>query len=185
MRGKLGTVNVRDLIEMLNDVADDLPDGLDSTVLVHCVGREDGDFLTDEVEVTAGRQGEGPHHVLLRAHRHDDGEETPDRQVTMAVHEELPRLTAGDPLPRAGLTVTIGDTGDGVRIPYGEGGRPMLPGSPEAVAAGCICDPEKNDHGRGVRTADDGLTLVADVECDIHQRVTVDLAEMPPKADDA
>lgn len=178
---------MRELIELLTEAADDLPDGLDSTVLVHlCVGREEAGVLTDEVGVTTGRGDEGTaaHRVLLQAHQHADGEETPRRQVTMAVHEELPRLTAGDPLPRAGLTVTIGNTGDGVRIPYGEGGRPILPGAPEAVAAGCICDPEKNDHGRGIRTADDGLTLVADVECGIHQRVTVDLAGIPPGNDD-
>jgi hypothetical protein len=146
-------VNVRELIELLNQAADRLPDGLDSRVMVHiCDGWEaEQMILTEAIDVAVGEEGDGPAAdcVLIQGHPHNDDESTTRRPVTMGVDAQLARLTAGDPLPRAGITVALGDTGEGVRVPYGEGGRPILPGSPEAVAAGCVCDPEKNDHGRG------------------------------------
>ncbi len=44
----------------------------------------------------------------------------------------------------------------------------LLPGSQEAVDAGCICPVEANNHGKG-RPAGDGLVTFTQVErCHIH-----------------
>ena len=40
------------------------------------------------------------------------------------------------------------------------------PGSAEAVARGCICDPGKNDEGRGARN--DELQFLVDKRCPLH-----------------
>jgi hypothetical protein len=183
-------VNLRELIELLNKAADGLPDGLESAVLVHlCNGRGEAGVLTKEVGVATGEDDEGvaAHCIIIEGHPHvvddddDDDDDTVQRPTTMGVDAVLERLTSGDPLPRAGVTVAIGDTGEGFRIPYGEGGRPILPGSPEAVAAGCICDPEKNNQGRGARSSDgDHVDMVTNNQCNIHQRVQIDLRDAPP-----
>jgi hypothetical protein len=177
-------VKLRELIELLDKAADELPDGLDSRVLVHlCNGREEAGVLTKEVGVATGDDDEGvaAHCVILEGHPHADDEDTVQRPTGTGVDADLERLTSGDPLPRAGVTVALGDTGEGFRIPYGEGGRPILPGSPKAVAAGCLCDPEKNDHGRGARPTDgDHVDMVPDDRCPIHRRVEIDPEDAAP-----
>lgn len=177
-------MKLRELIELLNQAADELPKGLDSTILVHlCNGSDEAGVLTKEVGVATGEEDEGvaAHCVIIEGHPHADDENTVQRPAVTGVDAELERLTSGDPLPRAGMTVVIGDTGEGFRIPYGEGGRPMLPGSPEAVAAGCICDPEKNNHGRGARASDgDHVDMVTNNQCEIHRRVKVNPEDVPP-----
>jgi hypothetical protein len=177
-------VNVRELIDLLDQAALELPDGLESTVLVHlCHGREEAGILTEQVGVATGGEDKGAaaNCLIVEGHPHADDDSVERRPVAIGVDAELARLTSGDPLPRAGITVAIGDTGEGFRIPYGEGGRPILPGSPEAVAAGCICDPEKNDHGRGARSSHgDHVDMVTDSRCEIHRRVQVDPEDIPP-----
>ncbi|MDT7740945.1 MAG: hypothetical protein QOE59_23 [Actinomycetota bacterium] len=177
-------MNVRELIDQLNQAALELPGGLESTVLVHlCKGREEAGVLTKQVGVATGEEGQEAtaNCLIVEGHPHADDENVEQRPVAMSVDAELARLTSGDPLPRAGITVAIGDTGEGFRIPYGEGGRPILPGSPEAVAAGCICDPDKNDHGRGARFSHgDHIDMVTDNQCEIHRRVKVDPEDIPP-----
>jgi hypothetical protein len=175
-------VKVRELIDLLNQAALELPGGLESTVLVHlCKGREEAGVLTNEVKVVTGEEGAAADCLIVEGHPHAEDENVEQRPVAMGVDAELARLTSGDPLPRAGITVAIGDTGEGFRIPYGEGGRPILPGSPEAVAAGCICDPDKNDHGRGARSTDgDHVDMVTNNQCEIHRRVKVDPEDIPP-----
>jgi hypothetical protein len=153
-------VNVRELIDLLDQAALELPDGLESTVLVHlCHGREEAGILTEQVGVATGGEDKGAaaNCLIVEGHPHADDDSVERRPVA------------------------IGDTGEGFRIPYGEGGRPILPGSPEAVAAGCICDPGKNDHGRGARSShDDHVDMVTDSRCEIHRRVQVDPEDIPP-----
>ena len=47
--------------------------------------------------------------------------------------------------------IWMADEQEGTRMC--EHGRPLReqPGSPEAIAKGCTCNPELNHHGRGVR----------------------------------
>jgi hypothetical protein len=48
------------------------------------------------------------------------------------------------------------------------------------VAAGCVCDPEKNDHGRAARSSPgDHVDMVTDPACPIHRRVEVDPEDIP------
>jgi hypothetical protein len=177
-------VNVQELIDLLKQAADRLPDGIESVVVVHLHGGGDeAGTLATQVTVATGAEDEGAAAgcVIVEGRAHTDDETTVGWPVVTSVDAELARLTSGDPLPRAGVTVAIGDTGEGFRVPYGEGGRPILPGSPEAVAAGCICDPEKNDHGRGVRSPDgDHVDMVTNGQCEIHRRVKVDPEDTPP-----
>ena len=153
-------MNVRELIDLLNQAALELPDGLESTVLVHlCNGKEEAGVLTEQVGVATGEEDKGAaaNCLIVEGHPHADDDSTERRPVA------------------------IGDTGEGFRIPYGEGGRPILPGSPEAVAAGCLCDPEKNDHGRGARSSHtDRVDMVTHNQCAIHRRVQVDPEDIPP-----
>ena len=184
-RARLVAVNVRELIDLLNQAAADLPDGLESTVLNR--GEEAG-VLTKQVRVATGQRDEGPaaNCLIVEGHPHAGDENMERRPVAMGVDAELARLTSGDPLPRAAISVAIGDTGEGFRIPYGEGGKPILPGSPEAVAAGCICDPEDHDHGRGARSPDgDQVDMVTNDQCQIHRRVEVDPGGHPAQGGEA
>lgn len=109
----------------------------------------------------------------MQAHPHADDENTVRKPVTMGIDNELERLVEGDQFPRPGIVVALGDTGEGIQLPYGPDGRPMLPGSPDAIAAGCICDPEKNAGGLGVRSEDDRIALVTKDDCEVHRRVPV------------
>jgi hypothetical protein len=109
-------VNVRELIDRLNQAALELPGGLESTVLVHlCKGREEAGVLTNEVKVVTGEEGAAADCLIVEGHPHAGDENVEQRPMAMGVDAELARLTSGDPLPRAGITVAIGDTGEGFR----------------------------------------------------------------------
>jgi hypothetical protein len=48
------------------------------------------------------------------------------------------------------------------------------------VAAGCVGDPEKNDHGRAARSSPgDHVDVVTNAEWQIHRRVKVDPQDIP------
>jgi hypothetical protein len=57
-----------------------------------------------------------------------------------------------------------------VKLPFIEG-RPLLPGRPDAVEAGCTCNPERNNYGFG-HPYDDGVQMVVKDDCPIHPHVT-------------
>lgn len=55
-------------------------------------------------------------------------------------------------------------------MPLDDNGKGIAPGSPAAVADGCICDAEKNNHGRGVRRGDGGVIFIFKDACPVHRR---------------
>jgi hypothetical protein len=57
-----------------------------------------------------------------------------------------------------------------VKLPY-VAGMPLLPGAPNATKAGCICDPERNNHGRGYQRNEDGVEMAIEDDCPVHARV--------------
>jgi hypothetical protein len=180
-------VNVRELIELLNQAADHMPDGLDSSVRVYiCNGWDADGLMTKEVAVATGEEDDGTaaNSVIIQGPPAQRRRNTVRRPVAEGVDDELARLAAGDPLPRPGVAVVLGDTGEGVRIPYDEDGRPLLPGAPDAMAAGCMCDPEKNAHGLGIPKEDDTVAMVTNNQCEIHRRVKIDSNDIPPDEND-
>lgn len=183
-----GSVDIRELIAHLNTAADSLPDGLNSQVLLHvCNGHDEPGVLTKMLGIAIGEGDEGriARRLVIEGHPHADDEDTVIRPATMGVDDELERLVAGDVPPRPGITVVMDEDGNGVQFPYGEGGVLLLPGSPEAVAAGCLCDPEKNNHGRGIEVPDsDRTAMVTNNDCQVHPRVRVDSKDIPPPDDE-
>jgi hypothetical protein len=52
------------------------------------------------------------------------------------------------------------------------GGTPTLPGSAQAVAAGCTCNPRRNNHGLGHLLPNRQVLLVISFDCPLHHLVT-------------
>lgn len=171
-------MNIGDLIRYLEAAAEALPDGLDSEVRVHlCNGHEAPGVFTKMVGVSHGEPGDGKFSrwAVIEAHPHSDDEDTVYTPMTMGVDDELARMAAGDAPPRAGITVALGDTGEGMRLPYDQDGRVLLPGSEGAVLEGCLCDPEKNKSGRGISVPEnDSVAFVYNRACPLHVQVRVD-----------
>jgi hypothetical protein len=138
-------VNIRETIEQLTAVAEELPDGLDSQVKVHlCNGDHAEGVLTGRVEVyDAGG------FAAVRGHPHLDDEDTVVRPLMMGVDDELARLVAGQRI-RPWFPLEVGD-GTSIRMPIDDQQQPMLPASAAAVAEGCTCDP--GDNRRALETA--------------------------------
>jgi hypothetical protein len=166
-------VNIRELIEQLTEVAEALPAGLDTAVEVHlCNGDDAEGVLTRVVTVD---------HVdtfaVVRGHPHLDEENTVVRPLTMDVDNELARIVSGEQVVvRPAVLVEIGD-GTSIRVPVDEG-TPMLPGSPGALAEGCICSPVLNRGAlRAAEIPSDRrspgalVELSFDAECPFHTRV--------------
>jgi hypothetical protein len=164
-------VNIREAIDQLAAIAEELPDGLDSEVKVHlCNGDHAEGVLTGQVEVyDAGG------FAAVRGHPHLDDGDTVVRPLMMGLDGDLARLAAGHRV-RPWFPVDAGD-GSSIRMPVDDQRKPMLPGSPEAVAEGCLCDPVLNRRAvqRSRRPAagrgpDTGLDLSFDLECPFHVR---------------
>lgn len=83
-------VNLGELVELLNKAADELPDGLDSTVLVHpCHGEDEAGVLTKEVGVATGDETRAWRlTAILEGHPHADDEDTVQRPPGTGVDAE-------------------------------------------------------------------------------------------------
>jgi hypothetical protein len=112
----------------------------------------------------------------------------------MADLEQVVSDWAGDPGP---ATKRAGDPSDGrtlevvgnveasehITLDQPDGGAVRMeltaegtlrypPGHPDAVHAGCLCDPEKNQHGLGAQSPDDeGAYFITKRFCPLHERV--------------
>jgi hypothetical protein len=175
-------VNIREMIEQLTATADGLPEGLDTPVRVHICNGHDApsvntavaDILPEqEMDVKTMRVRPGSTRVVVTVHPHSDDTSTTSRPVTMDVDDELARLVAGDverlrpaaQLPPGTRAVTYG----GMRIPFSEAGQPITPGSDEAITFGCLCDPVKNNRGRGADSDGEGIRFVQNKACPVHR----------------
>lgn len=44
----------------------------------------------------------------------------------------------------------------------------MHPGAPDAIAAGCTCDPDENHHGRGTKPDEPRTEFIETLSCPLH-----------------
>ena len=165
-------MKIGELIELLTDAAAELPEGMDSEVHIHiCRGRDAFSIVTKEVTVdTSGSI------ALVQGHPHRDDGPTVRRPVAMGVDDELARLVA-DPEarheePPSSLTIQIDET-KGYRVPLRSDGKILAPGHLDALRVGCLCDPEKNNFGRGLERSADNVALIFRDDCPVHQSVTL------------
>jgi hypothetical protein len=185
-------VNIREVIEKLQEVAEELPDGLDSEVEIHIWNGHSGPGLrTTSVEVDAvwivdeemrirkqalaSIQGQ-LHHDEGRAQAPpltmeiDDVAEEPateqqETEENLASAEIIRVKTADEE-----YVLLPWSEGTYVKLPY-VAGMPLLPGAPNATKAGCTCDPERNNYGRGHQRNEDGVEMVVEDSCPVHLRV--------------
>jgi hypothetical protein len=185
-------VNIREVIEKLQEVAEDLPDGLDSEVEIHIWnGHSDPGLRTTSVEVgpvwivddkmrvrnqaLASIQGqlhrdEGSGQAPPLTTEIDDvvqesATEQQEARESSSSQEIIKVKTADEEyvlLPWSEATY--------VKLPY-VAGMPLLPGARHAIEAGCICDPERNNYGRGYQRTEDGVEMVVEDDCPVHLRV--------------
>lgn len=52
------------------------------------------------------------------------------------------------------------------------GGKLVFPGSDEAIAAGCTCNPDRNNYGFGSLQPNDHIILIVRDDCPIHELVS-------------
>lgn len=74
-----------------------------------------------------------------------------DDETRALVEREMPDLVPKLPPDPEGVSAAIEE---------------LSPGSPQAIAQGCICDPGKNNGGRGEEN--DGLRFQVDKRCPLH-----------------
>jgi hypothetical protein len=165
-------VKIGELIELLTDAAAELPDGPDSEVHVHiCRGREAFSIVTKEVTVDMSGTV-----ALVQGHPHRDDAQTVHRPVAMGVDDELARLLedpeARHDEPPSSVMIQIDDT-RAYRVPLRADGKILAPGDLDALRVGCLCDPEKNNFGRGVERTGDNVALIFKDDCPVHQTVTL------------
>lgn len=181
-------VNIREVIEKLQEVAADLPDGLDSEVEVHiCNGHDNPGLRTTSVEVDpvwlvdgetyAPKQGR----AQICGHPHRDAGSGRTTPLTSQIDDLGDEWSAEQPASRNPIRVKTDDEeyvllpwseGTYLRLPYVAAGVPLLPGAPNAIEAGCTCSPERNNYGRGYRHADDGVEMTVEDDCPVHLRVS-------------
>jgi len=171
-------VNIREMIERLHEIAQDLPDGLDSKVQVHiCNGGEAEGVVTREVNVATRRLQNDVTleikeiYALVQGHPHLDDGNTVVGSMTRNLDDELARLTGEEPrfkLPPGTKSVTI-DLGDGKgrKFPLDSDGKVIAPGSSPGLKLGCRCDPAKNNDGRGIAVGN-GVHFIMHNDCPVH-----------------
>jgi hypothetical protein len=179
-------VNIREVIAKLQEVADDLPDGLDSEVEIHiCNGHDNPGLRTTSVDVDAVWVMDGKMQIQKQAlasiqgHPHRDEGSRQTTPLTMEVDKVAEKWAEENPAPINIIKVKTHNE-EYVLVPWPEGtyvklpyvaGRPLLPGAPNATQAGCTCDPERNNYGRGYQRNEDGMEMVVKDGCPVHLRV--------------
>ena len=182
-------MNIREVIEKLQQVAEQLPDGFDSEVRVHiCNGQEPG-LMTPSIEVDTTQNQKTlavwGGFAIVQGHPHRD-EGSGKTAPLISEIDDLVEKWASEQQEAEGrsaspnlIRVTT-DYEDYMLLPLTDGkyaklafagGRPLLPGHPNAVKAGCICDPVRNNHGWG-RRHESGVQVVIKDGCPVHPKVT-------------
>jgi hypothetical protein len=185
-------VNIREVIEDLQQVAANLPDGLESEVEIYiCNGHDAPGLRTSSVEVHPVWVMDNEMRTTKRAlariqgHPHLDegsGETTP---LTMKVDDVIEKWAAeeeeaGEDSAAWDMIRIKTDDEEYVLLPWSEdtylklpyvARMPLLPGARNATEAGCTCDPERNNYGRGYMWKDDGVEMVVKDDCPVHLRV--------------
>jgi hypothetical protein len=182
-------VNIREVIKKLQQVAEQLPDGLDSEVRVHiCNGQQPG-LMTPSIEVdttqnqkTLAVRGD---FAIVQGHPHRD-EGSGNTAPMISEIDDLVEKWASEQQGAQGRSTSPSlirvktDHEDYMLLPLTDGkyaklafagGRPLLPGHPNAVKAGCICDPVRNNHGWG-RRHESGVQVVIKDGCPVHPKIT-------------
>jgi hypothetical protein len=184
-------VNIREVIEKLQEMAARLPDGLDSEVQVHiCNGPEPG-LMTPSIEVdTMWRQSAETLTVsggfaIIQGHPHRDEGDSMTRPAIAEIDDLVQKWAADqrgvpDGASRADLIRLRSAEGEFALLPcsdgrfvkfsLADGQLEFLPGAPDAVAAGCLCDPERNNYGRGHRR-DGAVQMVIKDGCPRHPKI--------------
>jgi len=186
-------MNIREVINKLQEVAAQLPDGLDSEVEIHiCNGHDAAGLRTTSIEVNwVSVLKEGtllPERSVaqIQGHPHRDegsGQTTPIMSQIDDLVEEwaTEQQDTGDQPGSEDIIRVKTDDEEYVLLPWSEdtylklpyvNGMPLLPGAPKATDAGCSCDPERNNYGRGYRHADDGVEMAVKDDCPVHLRVS-------------
>lgn len=189
-------MNIGEIIEALEGLAQQLPDGRSSEVRVHvCNGHDAPGVLTASIEVDVMQQLNGSTgeiaaaFAIVQGHPHKDpgrGVETP---IMMDVDDVVAQWSAdfaerGRSRPRVELEYTTDPTtgvryvllpaatpGTWVRFELTEaGGIRYRPGAATALAAGCLCDPGKNNAGHGMR-GDDNHAFIFRKDCPVHLQI--------------
>lgn len=112
--------------------------------------------------------------ALVQGHPHRDDGPTVRRPVAMGVDDELARLVedpdARHEEPPSSVMIQIDET-TAYRVPLRADGKILAPGDLDALRVGCLCDPERNNFGRGVERAVDNVALIFKDDCPVHQTV--------------
>lgn len=196
-------MNIREVIEGLREVADRLPDGMESQVRIHICHAHDAGTLIRSIQVDSMFEQNREtfevtdSYAIVQGHPHLD--ERPGgstlRPVTMDIEQVVQRWAAEGPgdapkepdpsnLPVIDYTEDA-DTGTRyillrskgimyVKMELDTNGKiRYLPGAPDAMAAGCTCDPVRNNHGAGMADAGHGggVQFVYRNSCPLHQHV--------------
>ncbi|MGH3710537.1 MAG: hypothetical protein ACRDRQ_21075 [Pseudonocardiaceae bacterium] len=184
-------VNIREVIEKLHEVATRLPDGLDSEVQVHICNGTDPGLMTPSIEVdTMWAQNQetlavSSSFAVIQGHPHRDESNPPTRPATAEIDDLVEKWAADqrgvqNGAGRADLIKLRSSEGEYALLPCSDGrfvkftlvdGQlQYLPGAPDAVAAGCLCDPGRNNNGRGHRR-DGAVQMVIKDGCPLHPKI--------------
>ena len=185
-------MNIREVIEKLQEVAANLPNGLDSEVEIHiCNGHDAPGLRTASVEVdTAWLVNEKTYDpkegfAQISGHPHRDEGSGQVMPVTSQIDDLVEKWateqqeTGGRSASGDMIRVKTDDeeyvllpwpAGGYIKLPY-VAGMPLLPGARNATEAGCTCSPERNNYGRGYRHGDDGVEVAVKDDCPVHLRI--------------
>lgn len=187
-------MNIREVIECLNEIAAALPGGLDSEVRVHiCNGNDTPGVMTpsivvDQMWVQDKRDFtvKGSFAVIQgHPHRDKDGAGSTIKPLLMEIDEVVQGWAAeqaGDGPVANSVDVTIDpDSGQRYAVIHRSGQKSIKlelsdegtirypPGAPNAVEAGCTCDPIRNNQGNGAGEHDDGRSFIIKANCPLHE----------------
>ncbi|MGH3824448.1 MAG: hypothetical protein ACRDRA_16690 [Pseudonocardiaceae bacterium] len=184
-------MNIRGVIEKLQEMAERLPDGLDSEVQVHICNQDEPGVMTASIEVDTMwtyNQKTGAligGFAIVQGHPHRDKGTSTTKPVTAEIDDlveqwaaDLRGVDAGGASRMVTMTSPKGEkylllpSSDGkfVKLALTDGALRYPPGSPHAVEAGCICDPERNNFGRG-RGAGDAVQMIIKDGCPLHPKI--------------
>lgn len=189
--GEETAVNIREVIEQLQEMAARLPNGVDSDVQVHICNQDEPGVLTPSIAVDTmwtynektGALTGG--FAIVQGHPHRDKGSSATMPMTAEIDDVAERWAADlRGIDTAGaasvVTVTSPDgeeylllpSSDGkfVKLTLRDGAVAHLPGSPPALEAGCICDPERNNYGRG-HWGGDAVQMVIKDGCPLHPKI--------------
>ncbi len=182
-------MNIREVIEKLQEMAGRLPDGLDSEVQVHICNQDSPGVMTPSIEVdtmwtyneTTGAPSGGC--AIVQGHPHRDTGGSTTTPVTAEIDDLVQKWAAelrGADSAGGAVTMTSPEGEEYVLLPSSDGkfvklalldgAVRYLPGSPQAVEAGCLCDPERNNHGRG-HWGGDAVRMIIKDGCPLHPKI--------------